>query len=138
MVDLDVVGRRLGALEGYIARLREFRAVPRDDFLAQPDVHHLAERYLHLATECVLDLAQHLISDLGLRHPEGYRDTMRVLAEAEVLQPELAQRLEGWMGFRNVLAHLYLEIDHGIAYSVIENDLEDLEHFAAGISAWLA
>ena len=41
----------------------------------------------------------------------------------------LAKRLKGWMGFRNVLVHLYLEIDHDRSYDTICNELGDLEEF---------
>lgn len=43
---------------------------------------------------------------------------------------ELSERLKRWMGFRNILVHLYLEIDHGRVYDAIQEDLGDLENFA--------
>jgi hypothetical protein len=58
VVDLDVLTRRLDALLGYLQALEPFVKVSRDDFIAQMDTHHLAERYLHLATESMLDSAK--------------------------------------------------------------------------------
>lgn len=130
MVDADVLRRRLDALTGYLARLERFRSLPREKFVADPDVHHLAERYLHLAIESVLDMANHLISDAGLEAPETYRDGFAILARAGVISPELGRRLQLWAGLRNVLVRAYLAIDHGLAWDAVAHDLDDLRGFA--------
>jgi hypothetical protein len=46
------------------------------------------------------------------------------------LAPALSQRMQGWAGLRNVLTHLYLEIDHQRVYAVLTEDLDSLEAFA--------
>jgi len=138
MVDQGALSSRLNALAGYLAELRPFAQVSREDFLADPRLHHLAERLLHLACECVLDTAHHVISDLGYRQPTDYKDTMEVLREEGVLEDDLAARLQDWMGFRNVLVHFYIKIDHGESYEAIRNDLGDLEAFAARLGRFLA
>jgi uncharacterized protein YutE (UPF0331/DUF86 family) len=124
-------------LDGYLAELRAFGTVEREECLREPAVHHLAERYLHLACECVLDVAHHLIADLGLRQPANYEDAMEVLAEEAVVDRDLAERLKAWMGFRNVLVHFYLDLDHARAYQALREDLGDLERFAASAARLL-
>lgn len=137
MVDRQKLSSRLSALEGYLAELRGFRKVRRDQFLREPAIHHLAERYLHLACECVLDIAHHVIADAGLAIPGTYKESMDVLAAKGLIDDELATRLKDWMGFRNVLVHLYLEIDHARTYRAIKKDLRDLERFAAAMAELL-
>jgi uncharacterized protein YutE (UPF0331/DUF86 family) len=114
-----------------VARLEEFRAIDRDRFVADPDTHHLAERYLHLAVESALDIANHVIADRGFEAPETYRDAFAVLARHQVVAEDLARRLQGWAGFRNILVHAYLDIDHGLAWDAIAHDLGDLRELAA-------
>ncbi|MBP7146539.1 MAG: DUF86 domain-containing protein [Acidobacteria bacterium] len=137
MVDRDALSSRLDALESYLAELRSFRSRTREEFVREPALHHLAERLLHLACECVVDLAHHIISDLGLRQPSNYKDAMAVLAEAAAIPQELAERMKLWMGFRNVLVHFYLTVDHGRAYDAIVNELGDFEDFARAMSRYL-
>jgi uncharacterized protein YutE (UPF0331/DUF86 family) len=127
----------LSVLEEYLAELRAFRTRSREEFVREPALHHLAERYLHLACEAVGDIANHVIADSGFRPPEGYRDAIEVLAEEQVINPDLAARLSEWMGFRNVLVHLYSKIDHGRAHDAITHDLGDFEDFARTMARFL-
>lgn len=138
MVDQEIFSRRLEALRGYLGKLRAFRDAGEDEFVGEPALHDLAERYLHLAIEACLDLANHWIADRGFRTPDANRDTFTVLEEAGELPGELAERLRGWAGFRNILVHEYLAIDHGIAYRAIRDELGDLEALARWAAGKLA
>jgi uncharacterized protein YutE (UPF0331/DUF86 family) len=131
VVDAAILRRRIDALLAYLERLAQFAEVDRRRFIDEADVHHLAERYLHLAIESVLDIANHLIADARLEAPETYRDAFAVLERGGILEPALARRLQSWAGFRNVLVHAYLAIDHGMSWDAIQNDLADLRAFAS-------
>lgn len=137
VVDAEILRRRIDVLLRYVDRLEQFSSIPRITFVRDPDTHHLAERYLHLAMESVLDIANHLIADAGLELPETYRDAFVILARHGVLEGELGKRLQLWAGFRNVLVHAYLAIDHGMAWDAIANDLGELRQFAAVAAARL-
>jgi uncharacterized protein YutE (UPF0331/DUF86 family) len=109
----------------------------RNRYVAEPALHHLAERLLHLACECALDIAQHVISDQGYRQPATYKDAMEVLHQEGLLTVDLNARMQRWMGLRNVLVHFYIEIDHGRTFDAIAHDLGDLDRFAASMARLL-
>ncbi len=129
MVDRAIFVRRLDALNGYLQKLRAFQQVDSAEFVREPTLFDLAERYLHLAMECVLDLANHTIADRGLGTPSSNRDCFTVLERAGELTPEQAERLRQWAGFRNILVHQYLEVNHALSYQAIAEDLGDIEAF---------
>ena len=129
MVDAEIFSRRLDALESYLDRLRSLGKAPELDFLAEPGIHDLAARYLHLVVEASIDLANHWIADQGLRTPDSNRDSFTVLEEAGEIDATLGERMRGWAGFRNILVHDYIAIDHRIAYVAIRNELDDLVRF---------
>lgn len=135
MVDRDVLSIRMNALGSYLAELRSFRHCSREEFIREPALHHLAERYLQLACESTLDIACHLIADKGFR--QATSDTMDVLYQEGLIDADLAERLKRWMSFRDALVHLYLEIDHGRSYDAIREDLGDLERFTAAMARLL-
>ena len=137
MVDPDTLRRRIEALLGYIGRMQRFSSMDRGTFVADPDTYNLAERYLHLAVEAALDIANHIIADQGYESPETYRDAFAILSAHGVVASELAQHLQAWAGFRNILVHAYLDIDHGMAWDAIANDLDDLRSWAAIGARWL-
>jgi uncharacterized protein YutE (UPF0331/DUF86 family) len=137
VVDRDALSSRVDALESYLAELRSFQRFSREEFLREPALHHLAERYLHLACESMLDIAHHVIADQGFRQAINYKDAMDILHQEGLIDADLARRMKGWMGLRNVLVHLYLEVDHGRSYDAICEDLGDLERFAAAMARLL-
>jgi uncharacterized protein YutE (UPF0331/DUF86 family) len=112
-----------------LKKLRAFRGATEEEFRRTAALHDLAERYLHLAVECVLDLANHFIAEAGLPIPETNQDSFSRLEDAGEIDAQLADRLRSWAGFRNVLVHEYIDIDHGIAWAAIQDELTDLEAF---------
>ncbi len=134
MVDRSVFLRRLGKLEQLLEDLQPLTKIERTDFLADRAVQAQAERWMHLAAECALDLANHLIADRGWRTPTTNRETFRVLAENGALPGDLAGRMEGWAGFRNILVHLYLEIDQDTVFDILTRDLDELRAYAAKLA----
>lgn len=135
LVDRDVFDRRLARLEQLLRDLRALSGrASRDAFLRDRGLQAQAERWLHLAVECVLDLANHLIADRGWRTPTTYRETFAVLREQDVIDDELAQALAGWAGLRNVLVHLYLEVDQTRIWQILTRDLDQLESMAAAVA----
>lgn len=137
MVDQHTLSSRLSALAGYLAELRPFAEVSREDFVREPRLHHLAERLLHLACECMIDTSHHVISQKGFRQPGNYKDAIEVLREEGILDEALSERLKKWMGFRNVLVHFYIDIDHGETYEAIQKSLGDIEAFTGRMSQFL-
>ena len=131
MVDREIFSRRLEALRGYLRKLKAFLEADEEEFVREPALHDLAERYLHMAVDACLDLANHWIADKALPTPDANRDTFTILERAGELSAEMADKLRGWAGFRNILVHEYLEIDHCIAYRTIRHELVDLESFAS-------
>jgi uncharacterized protein YutE (UPF0331/DUF86 family) len=129
MVSADILRRRLDAMLGYLDRLERFQQIARENFVADADTHHLAERYLHLAVESALEIANHLIADAGLEAPETYRDAFAILARHGVVDAALAKRLQSWAGFKNVLVHANLASvasDGKEALTLLEEQISDL------------
>ncbi len=136
MVDHEVFDRRLGKLEEILRELRELAAgASPQEYLQDRRLQAQAERWLHLAAECCLDLANHLIADRGWRSPSTYRETFTILREQGVVSGELSKRLEDWAGLRNVLVHLYLDLDHSRLWQFLTEELDDLEAFARAVAA---
>jgi uncharacterized protein YutE (UPF0331/DUF86 family) len=131
MTDPELVAKRLAFIETCVRELRTLARPERilDDLREERFVEHT----LQLAIQAALDVGSHIVSDDRLGEPETGRDVFRLLGRAGILPADLVERLERMAGFRNVVVHLYQEVDLGIVQDVVENHLGDLLDFAAAI-----
>ena len=134
MVDRNVFARRLSKLEQLLRNLRALTEHDRETFLTDEAVQAQAERWTHLAVECAIDLANHLIADQGWKSPTTNKQTFQILGEKRVLDADLVRRMEGWAGLRNILVHLYLEVDHGLLFDILAGDLHEIESYVLALS----
>lgn len=125
MVDADRVRRLLTMLERYRGLLAE----------DLPDPYR-RRHLVQTAAQVCIDLANHVIASEGYRVPRDDGDAFRVLADAGVLDGGLADRMVSLAGARNLIVHLYAEVDDDrLARAVREGGLDDLSAFAARIAA---
>ncbi|HVR29233.1 MAG TPA: HepT-like ribonuclease domain-containing protein, partial [Thermoanaerobaculia bacterium] len=60
-------------------------------------------------------------------------DVFRSLRESGVIDGDLADRLEGMARFRNLLIHVYADVDDRRVHEFLQTDLEDLRRLARAI-----
>lgn len=137
MVDPEAVERRLREIDRRIIAARQARKKGRERFLADLDLQALVERHLQIGIQASIDIAVHILAEDSPQTPEDYASAFRVLGRLEVLEAGLADRLAAAAGLRNVLVHLYLDVDKEQVWEGLEN-LSDLEAFSAAIRAYLA
>jgi len=87
----------------------------------------LSEHYLRLAIEATLGLGRHVIVKTGLGMPQQYREVGKILHEKGVVPTDLGRQLEAMAGMRNVLVHLYWDIDYPLLYKTIVEAMDSFE-----------
>lgn len=50
-----------------------------------------------------------------------------------MLTPDQAEQLARWAGLRNLLVHLYLDVDHRILHDILKGELDQLRDYAASL-----
>lgn len=133
MVDAEVVHRRLRRLDETVARLRDIAARGRESFLADDTLQAAAERRLQVGIQIVLDIGAHVLSERGVLDWEEYRQIPERLAREGIISDALAARLALAASQRNVLVHLYLDVDPALVYATLDTDLGSFDAFAASI-----
>jgi uncharacterized protein YutE (UPF0331/DUF86 family) len=134
LVDPDRAAARLERLRDLIERLDRVRSAGEDAYLADPDSRAMSERRLELAVQICIDLGTQLVMETSARAPENYADVFRSMAEAGLLSGELADRMGDAARQRNLLVHLYMDIDDRKVFSSLES-LDDLREFARVVAA---
>lgn len=136
-VDSTVLHRRLRALERCLRVLRQLRELGRDAFVRDEAVQDRVERNAELLAQSCAGIALHIVSATGAAVPESYGDAIRAAAVIIGIPAELAGRLAAAIRLRNILVHMYLDIDHGRLFDELAW-IEDTELFAAAVERWLA
>lgn len=137
MVDRETIRRRLAVLQDALADLRRYRgkydahALTRDR-----DAQHMVLHALYVAAQAAIDLALHAAADAEQPSASTYQQAFERLAAAGRLDADLAKRMMGWAGLRNVLAHHYVSIDYARIAATLAHELPDLEQFAVTATGW--
>ena len=137
MVDSDKVEGLIRHLREYTGYLHEIVQQDQAAFVSDPRSIGSARYYLQVSIETCINIANHLIATKRLRAPRDYRDSFTVLNEADILPPELTQTMRELAGLRNLLVHVYWDVDNEMVYEGIHAELQDFEAFVAHILTFL-
>lgn len=88
------------------------------------------------ALEACIDAAQHAVASEGLGVPASNADAFRSMADADLLDGELADSMAGAAGFRNVLVHGYTEVEDARVVANLSR-LDDLRAYVRAVTGLL-
>lgn len=123
----DVLLRKLTYLRQLLSDLAPYRDANLEEVIAD---HYKLERLLELLVMTAGDLIFHLLAERG-HTPKTYRDAFEMAGKEGLLPTDLAQRLAEAAGMRNVLVHMYEEIDYTILHNSIAPALRDFSQFVS-------
>lgn len=96
-----------------------------------------AERSFQVAIQAALDIGGVLLSETGISVPREYREIFPRMADVEILPVGFASKLVNMAKFRNVLVHLYVEIDLEQVYDYIQHNLDDFVLYGQYVSKYV-
>ena len=125
---------KVASIQRSVRRAREEFAAAGKDFASDLTRQDAAVMNVMRACEMSIDLAQTLVRERRLGAAASNRDVFRLLAAAEMIPDDLAERLQRMVGFGNVAVHRYRDLDVAIIASVITRDLDDLLAFTERVA----
>jgi len=130
---------KIQQLDEYLSNLKQLKNEIKDEkeFLEDFHFHGLAERYLQLTCQIIIDTLNLIIIEEEIQKPENSREIISLLFSKDIISKNLASRLEGIVGFRNILVYEYGKIDRKRVYQYLMERLEDFEIFKKEILNWL-
>jgi uncharacterized protein YutE (UPF0331/DUF86 family) len=87
--------------------------------------------------ENVLDICKIINTDLNLGLPKKDVDIIENLVKHKIISKKMGDKIKEMKSFRNILVHVYGEIEDEIAYEEIKNGLKDFEDFEKEIESFL-
>jgi uncharacterized protein YutE (UPF0331/DUF86 family) len=129
MININVIENKISAIQKYLKILERYQKYSREEIEENIDIKGAIERYLYLAIQSTIDLAEAVISFKNFRKPTTMAESFIILNEEGIINKELVEQLIKMVGFRNIIAHDYEEIDYDIVYDVLHHRLKDIEKF---------
>lgn len=125
--ELDIVLQELGPYQGIDVKTLQTETSKR----------WIVERGLIAAASLILDIADHiLVSQFGF-YANTYEESLQGLLDKGVISPNLFSQIKGLGGFRNILVHMYQEIDPALVADSLNKGLIAFPQFAQEILDWL-
>lgn len=133
MNNMDVIDAKLARLTTTMNLLRDIAQEEKGAFLADRIKLGAAKYYLLEAIQICLDIGNHIIGSRGWERPQDYASVFRILEKNQVLPTGLAESLQEMARFRNRIVHLYGDFDNEILYSILQENIGDIDSFAQHI-----
>jgi uncharacterized protein YutE (UPF0331/DUF86 family) len=121
----DVVLNKAATIERCVARVRDEYAGDDRNLIEDQRRQDSIILNLQRACEAAIDLAMHAVRTRRLGVPQESRDAFVFLRDAGVIEPGLAGRMLGMVGFRNIAVHDYRQLDLVIVRAIIIERLDD-------------
>ncbi len=137
MNEKEKISRKLRAMKKYVDFLKEYRSTATEELEKNDLLKAAIERNFQLAIESALDIGEIIISNRDFEKPEDYRDIILILGKQGVLPEDFSKRFAKAAGFRNILVHMYEEVDSGKLHDYLQKNLDDFGEYAKCIARYL-
>jgi len=132
----EKVARKIKNMQRYVKFLREHSA-SEDDLLKDYLLKSAIERNLQLAIESSLDIGEVIISSANLDKPEDYPSIILILGKNGVIPMDFAQEFQEAAKLKNILVHMYTDVDPTVIARILEKNLDDFDEYARYIAIYL-
>ena len=132
-LNVDLIQARFEDIRQSVERVERMQELSRAAFLADQDTLDVACHRLLVAIEAALQMCVDISAQRLQRVPEAYAQCFAQLGEAGILSPDLSARLQRMARFRNMLVHVYWDIDYDQVYDLLQSHLDDLTQFARAV-----
>jgi len=126
----DILINKAASIERCINRVREERTKAGANFANDYSRQDAAILNIQRACEAALDMGQHIVHTKQLGVSQSARDVFTLLAQASLIDNNLAEIMKRMVGFRNIAVHDYQALLLPIVENIITNHLDDFVSFS--------
>lgn len=138
VVKRETVLTRLERLDQIVTELNQYTGLTYSQYNAELRHQWVIERGLIAAAGVILDIAEHIMVAHYGEYSGTYEKSLAAIHDKGVISADTYRQLRGLGGFRNILVHLYHEIDPTQVWEHYRKALTVFPAFARAVLAWLA
>jgi uncharacterized protein YutE (UPF0331/DUF86 family) len=121
----------------YLEKLKPISDRTFKQYLSDFYIKTSAERLIQLVVECASNINSHVVIESGERPPEDYTSSFIRAAEAGLITHELANKLKGSGGMRNIIVHEYMDIDDRKIYKILPIAISHYKEYISQVDDFL-
>jgi len=122
--DTDRITEHRKTIENNLRQLEARRGRSFADFEQDADGRDAVKYRLQTAIQAMIDISNHLCARLHLTVSQDSGECIRALEKQGLIPKDRATMYVKMIRFRNVLVHLYGEVDHHRVHEILENELD--------------
>lgn len=120
--------KRIEKLREYRHDLHQMAGIAFEQYVKDKKTKYSTERLLFLISENILDFLDHILSSRFEIISESYEDIIDNAKKKDLIDDLLYSKLKGLGGFRNILAHEYLQISDQEVYRNFEKIVQIIDN----------
>lgn len=124
----DVILNKSTVIDRCIERIRAEYAGSPDSLLNFTKQDSIILNLLR-ACEASIDIAMHVIATEHAGIPQSSRNAFEILAQRNIVSPQIASAMSAMVGFRNVAVHDYQSLNIDVVRAIVERHLGDYHAF---------
>lgn len=136
-VDIDLIRRKLSRLNMYLDKLKPISEKSFNEYLSDFYLKSTAERMVQLIVECASDINNHVVVESRQRPPEDYTSSFTRASDVGLISRDLAQKIKGSGGMRNIIVHEYIDIDDEKVYNNLSMAIADFKEYIKQVDSFL-
>ncbi|MBU4252342.1 MAG: DUF86 domain-containing protein [Candidatus Omnitrophica bacterium] len=137
MIDIELVRRKLSRLNMYLEKLKPISQKSLEEYKSEFYLKSSAERLIQLIVECAIDINNHVVVETNNRPPEDYSVSFIRASDIALITRDLAEKLKGSAGMRNILVHEYMDIDDEKVYNALSLAIKDYKEYLKQVEEFL-
>jgi uncharacterized protein YutE (UPF0331/DUF86 family) len=135
-LNTKLIEDRLGLINKALVKLKDLSRLSEEDFL-KDDKPAIGESYLRRSLEAIFDIGRHIIAKTADKGIVEYKEIAKALGNNGVVSKNCSNSLIVMAGYRNRLIHFYHEIGDRELYTILRENLSDIERFVREIKDFL-
>lgn len=131
-IKLDLIQRKISIIRqelGLLKKLQKKKITSKSDLMVKHALCHALQNCI----AAVIDISQHIVAEKTDNIPESYADSILKLGELKILSKKFAEEFSKVAKLRNVLVHLYDDLNIEFLWSLIPKLTADLKIFMAEV-----
>jgi len=125
-----IIKERIKKIEEAVAELKQIRRLSKKEFFKEKRIQYASMYAMIIGIEAICDIGNHILSKYFNRAAETYKDVILFLGECKVIPEGFSQKSSQMADFRNILIHLYHDIDTEEVYKNLKKAPEEFTRFS--------